>query len=498
MSFFLAKQQSYIFQSGLNQVFLSCSPQRHQAALRGGFLVRAFSLLREQVDDTSTIPMFTVGTPNGFLPRQDPLVKIPDEFRRLESLLQRMPLQLMDGRPGLLASGQFGDAVRKELPLYDVDQITDQRLLSALFRDYSFAASAYLLEPCDVLYRERKEYGLGRKILPMNIAVPLDKVAKKISNKPFLEYALSYVLYNYQRLNPLGDLIFDNLALIRAFSGNKSEKGFILNHVTMVAHTPKLVKYAVAALEAAENKDRACFNQQLSGLNDTYETINNEMEMMWTRSLPVDYLSFRTFIMGTKNQPMFPDGVTYEGVSDQPIVHRGESGANDSIVPLADNLLQITMPENPMTIVLKDFRTYRPTNHREFLEHIQDRAKQVELKKFALQDPNSAALYLSNVDQVRAFRYRHWNFNKEYVIKHTDHPVATGGSPIVKWLPNQLGAVLDLLNEVGSGIDHGKLTEANKIRVDGIGKRAAAQKRYLTREVEKLEKKFKNQGSSQD
>jgi indoleamine 2,3-dioxygenase len=132
---------------------------------------------------------------------------------------------------------------------------------------------------------------------------------------------------------------------------------------------------------------------------------------------------------------MFPDGVIYEGVSDQPMVHRGESGANDSMVPLGDNLLQITdvLPENPLTKVLRDFRTYRPSNHREFLEYVQDKAKKVQLKEFALQDANSAALYLSNIDQIRAFRHRHWNFTKEYIIKQTSHPVATGGSPIVTW-----------------------------------------------------------------
>ncbi|KAI8335940.1 hypothetical protein BC941DRAFT_377722 [Chlamydoabsidia padenii] len=494
MSSFLIKQQAYAVRRGFAQVF-SSGPQRNQATLQNG--LRAFSVLTEQVKDTPTLPMFTVGTPNGFLPRQDPLAVLPDEFKRLESLLQRMPLQLLDGQPGLLASGQFGEAVKEELPLYDVDQIEDQHLLSALFRDYSFAASAYLLEPCDVLYRQRKEYGLGRKILPMNIAVPLDKVAKKIHSKPFMEYALSYALYNYKRVNPLGDLTYDNLALIRSFAGSESEKGFILNHVTMVSHTPKLVKYATGALDAAANKDRARFDQQLSGLNETYETINSEMEMMWSRSLPGDYINFRTFIMGTKNQPMFPDGVIYEGVSDQPVVHRGESGANDSIVPLGDNLLQISMPENPLTVVLKDFRSYRPTNHREFLEYVQDRANKVDLKGFALQDPNSAALYLSNVDQIRAFRHRHWNFTKEYIIKYTDHPVATGGSPIVTWLPNQLGAVLDLLNQVSAGIDRTQLTEGNKIRVDEIGKRADAQQRFLAREVEKLKERFQNQDKTE-
>lgn len=66
--------------------------------------------------------------------------------------------------------------------------------------------------------------------------------------------------------------------------------------------------------------------------------------------------------MGTKNQPMFPNGVLYEGVSDKPYFLRGESGANDSIIPTLDNLLQVTenLPQNPLTEVLRDFRTYRP------------------------------------------------------------------------------------------------------------------------------------------
>lgn len=53
-------------------------------------------------------------------------------------------------------------------------------------------ASAYLLEPCDILYRKTGDYGLGRSVLPKNIAVPLVQVAEKIGAKPFMEYALSY------------------------------------------------------------------------------------------------------------------------------------------------------------------------------------------------------------------------------------------------------------------------------------------------------------------
>lgn len=53
---------------------------------------------------------------------------------------------------------------------------------------------------------------------------------------------------------------------------------------------------------------------------------------MWKKSRPGDYNSFRTFIFGITKQSMFPHGVIYEGVSEEPLSFRGESGANDSMV----------------------------------------------------------------------------------------------------------------------------------------------------------------------
>ena len=52
---------------------------------------------------------------------------------------------------------------------------------------------------------------------------------------------------------------------------------------------------------------------------------------MWKKSKPGDYTTFRTFIFGITSQSMFPNGVVYEGVGDEPLSFRGESGANDSM-----------------------------------------------------------------------------------------------------------------------------------------------------------------------
>lgn len=122
-----------------------------------------------------------------------------------------------------------------------------------------------------------------------------------------------------------------------------------------------------------------------------------------------------------------------------------------------DNFLQVPMPETPLTEILKDFRSYRPSNHKAFLMHVKERSLDLDLKNFALgyntpapSNPEevdalreSRSLWLQILNQVRDFRWRHWCFAREYILKRTSHPTATGGSPIVTWLPNQLEAVLD-------------------------------------------------------
>lgn len=62
--------------------------------------------------------------------------------------------------------------------------------------------------------------------------------------------------------------------------------------------------------------------------------------------------------------------------------------------------------------------------------------------------PSVAVLYLRVLNHIRSFRWRHWMFAREYIIKRSKYPVATGGSPIVTWLPNQLSAVMDMMEDV--------------------------------------------------
>lgn len=152
------------------------------------------------------------------------------------------------------------------------------------------------------------------------------------------------------------------------------------------------------------------------------------------------------------------------------------------------------MPDNPLTSVLRDFREYRPVTHNEWLTFVGAKSKKLNLPSFARLDANSAVRHLTAVDQVREFRDRHWRFTKEYILKHSDHPVATGGSPIVTWLPNQLSVVLNAMVDIAKGIDASALESAAiRDELQKLEHRAATQARVLEREVAELKKRFPNQ-----
>ncbi|KAI9842555.1 MAG: hypothetical protein M1837_007068 [Sclerophora amabilis] len=347
--------------------------------------------------DEKGLPAFMVSTSRGFLPRKEPMVQLPAEFDVLESILTRMPIKTASGSAGLLAEGKLGEVVLKELPDLS-DAVTkyenDLPLMNALYRDYSFLASAYLLEPCHERHMAGENYGLGRQRLPRNIALPIAKVADLAGFKPFMEYAGSYALFNYRLADPLLGLDYSNLRLIRAFEHgldpSSSEAGFVLVHVEMVKNSGELVEGAVHVLEACSLCDRTAFDTGMRSVIASMMKVNKVMNVMWTKSKPADYTNFRTFIFGITSQAMFPNGVIYEGVSESPLSFRGESGANDSMIPLCDNLLQIAMPNTPLTEILQDFRSYRPGNHREFLEWTSREAKDVGVKAFAMKESSSA------------------------------------------------------------------------------------------------------------
>lgn len=326
---------------------------------------------------------------------------------------------------------------------------------AALFRDFSFLSSAYLLEPCHQMYlKTKKDYGQGETFMPKKLAVPMKMLADRIDyGIPLLEYGYGYGLGNWKLLNdpnpdvleyhnndilpPDGVALKDHAQAVRMFNGCTDENGFILVHVAIITQSFRQIQSYDTIFPGAYEKNRDKVNeglrQHLSALRDMHDI----MSTMWKESAPKNYLQYRTFIMGIQgNDDLFPGGVLYEGVSDKKLMFRGATGAQDSMIPCTDSAMGLKYPRNLLTEYLFELRKYRPAPHTELVDWCKAQNEASKLNEFAIQDSYTSFLMLCNIHAAYRFRHQHWSMVKSYIINNTKYPRATGGTPITTWLPN--------------------------------------------------------------
>ena len=395
---------------------------------------------------------FEVNHKNGFLPKDSPLAVLPKKYTELQALIDEMPIKKDDGTDGLLSRrGGIEDAVSNLSNLkHLVSEEDDVFLIQALFRAYSFLTSAYLLAPAHFNYIETKKYGKAHTVLPSQIAEPFVIVSEKLDVYPFIDYHYSYSLGNYIKIDKSKGYEWENLAMAAKFSGMDDERGFIMLHVDINQHSPELVGSILDYLKANEEKS---VNLSLSKCLSAMKKINERRQVMWQASRWKHYNDFRVFIMGIKgNDEIFGDGVIYEGVSDKPVQYRGQTGAQDNIIPTADIFTGVIgyYPTNDLTKYLLDLRSYRPKCIQNFLSDIKDEMGDNRLFNNLKESENEEGfcLLLQILDEIYYFRNGHWQFVQKYIMANTKYAKATGGTPIISWIPNQITAVLNYMSDV--------------------------------------------------
>ena len=395
---------------------------------------------------------FQVNHINGFLPKKSPIAVLPKRYSDLQILIDDMPIKKANGENGLLAKeGAIEDAVKnlknyKELVKDEDDVFINQ----ALFRAYAFLTSAYLLAPSHFGFQKTKKYGKAHTILPSQLAEPFVIVSKKLDVYPFLDYHYAYSLGNYVKIDNAKGYEWENLAMAAKFSGMDDERGFIMLHVDINQYSPQLVG---SILEFLNSKNSNDVNRSLTNCLSAMKSINERRQIMWEASRWKHYNDFRVFIMGIKgNNEIFGDGVVYEGISDKPVQYRGQTGAQDNIIPTADIFTGVIeyYPSNDLTKYLLDLRSYRPKCIQHFLSDLKDEMDGNRLFNKIKEDNNEEGLciLIQILDEIYYFRNGHWQFVQKYIMANTKYAKATGGTPIISWIPNQITAVLNYMTDV--------------------------------------------------
>ena len=395
---------------------------------------------------------FEVNHLNGFLPKKSPLAVLPERYNKLQVLIDEMPIKKANGQGGLLSrEGAIEDAVKKLKNYKDlVNKEDDIFIIQALFRAYGFLTSAYLLAPSHFSFQKTKKYGKAHSVLPSQLSEPFVLVSEKLDVYPFIDYHYAYSLGNYVKIDKSKGYEWENLAMAAKFSGMDDERGFIMLHVDINQHSPQLVG---SILDFLKSKDNIGVNQSLKNCLSSMKGINERRQIMWQASRWKHYNDFRVFIMGIKgNEEIFGDGVVYEGVSEEPVQYRGQTGAQDNIIPTADIFTGVIdyYPKNDLTKYLLDLRSYRPKCIQNFLSDIKDEMKENRLFNSIKVSKNEEGLCLliKILDEIYYFRNGHWQFVQKYIMANTKYAKATGGTPIISWIPNQITAVLNYMSDV--------------------------------------------------
>jgi indoleamine 2,3-dioxygenase len=412
-------------------------------------------------DKEYTDGFFNVSKAHGFLPIREPLRQLPDEYRELQDLINLLHVFQENNRyvfqennrdvfqengqeRGVLGIPNEIVSQVEKIPDYSktIDKESDVFILQALYRAYTFITSGFTLEQAYQEFIQSGNYGVARQLLPKNIALPLVLVSNKLDVYPWLDYHYSYSLGNYVKKDPSGDLHWKNLDMACKFTGTTDEIGFIMVHVYINEVSPKLVG---SVMDYGSNS--GITSLQLCG--DVMEEMNRRRRDMWTASRHERYNDFRIFIMGIKgNDKIFGQGLVYEGCfDDAPQQYRGQTGAQDSIIPMIDIFTGIVdfYPDNKLTEYLLDLRTYRPKCIQNFFVDLRAHYKANPIFKQLSEAKCYEGLVhlLKIVDEVYLFRNGHWQFVQKYIMSNTKYAFATGGTPITSWLINQIEAVLE-------------------------------------------------------
>lgn len=291
---------------------------------------------------------FYVSKDNGFLPIKEPLKELPQEYKDLQTLINKLHVFQNDNNKGILGVANEIVTEVNVIPDYSsiIEKENDVFILQALYRAYTFITSGFTLEQSYQEFLQSGNYGVARQILPKNIALPLVLVSNKLDVYPWLDYHYSYSLGNYVKKDPNEGLHWKNLDMACKFTGTSDEIGFIMVHVYINEISPQLVG---SVMDYGLNKTVS----SLQTCGDVMQEMNKRRRDMWQASRHERYNDFRIFIMGIKgNNNIFGNGLIYEGCFDnEPQQYRGQTGAQDSIIPMVDIFSGIVdyYPDNKLT-----------------------------------------------------------------------------------------------------------------------------------------------------
>nr|BAU94261.1 indoleamine 2,3-dioxygenase 1 [synthetic construct] len=342
----------------------------------------------------SNLEKFHISEEYGFV-LPDPLTELPDYYQPWMDIAKNLP--------HLIESHQLREQVHK-MPLLSTQHLQGHRELRLAHLALGFITMGYVWQE-----GERDT----AKVLPRNLAVPYCEVSQRLGLPPILVYA-DCVLANWKKKDPNGPMEIENLDTIFSFPGGESSKGFFLVSLLVEIAAASGIKAIPTVINAVLHQDCNSLQKALQEIAQSIKKMKEAFKLMHDHVDPnIFYGTLRIYLSGWKDNPMMPEGLLYEGVSDEPLQFSGGSAAQSSTIQCFDVLLGI-QHSTESGAFLRRMRDYMPPAHRQFIETV---ASGPSLRQFVLSsgDADLCQAYNQCVSALVDLRNYHINVVAKYI-----------------------------------------------------------------------------------
>ncbi|XP_068424080.1 indoleamine 2,3-dioxygenase 2-like [Clinocottus analis] len=338
---------------------------------------------------------FNISEKLGFL-LEEPLTDLPDYYREW--------LDLANNLSHLIESRKLRDLVHK-MPVLGLHLLRDHRELRLAHLALGFISMGYV-------WQEGQH--APAQTLPKALALPYWLVSNRLGLPPILTYA-DVILANWKLKDHTRDMEIGNLDMIFSFPGGESCRGFCMVSLLVEMAASSGITGALKVMHAIKISDLIAIKkglvqvtQSLKKMKDTFKLMHNHVDST------VFHGTLRLFFTGWRDNPMFPRGLLYEGVSNEPISLSGTSAAQSSTFQCFDALLCI-QHEDEAGAFLTRMKDHMLPAHRQQIETL---SVSPSLRDFILSNtsPDLCQAYNSCVSALVDLRNYHFNIVAKYII----------------------------------------------------------------------------------
>lgn len=256
--------------------------------------------------------------------------------------------------------------------------------------------------------------GVPRKI-PKCLAVPWYRLSEELGMKPVLCYA-DLILANWKKKDENGPLELDNLKCLYNVVDGEEPEWFVTVAVQIeIEFYPALINI-IHSIQAVIDNDVIrlcdCLKKVGEAMNKMFEVLKRMNEKLTPDCF---YYAMRPFLAGWGTEgSAIPDGLIYEGISEEPQKMIGASAGQSTTIQTLDVGLGVEHNDDELNF-LETMRSNIPKGQLEFIATLQ---KSPSIRKFVMEkdNPKLTEIYNKCLNSLEQFRSYHIQIVCRYIV----------------------------------------------------------------------------------